>query len=88
MKSDVMQEWLDSSLFSGSNAGYVEELYEAYLQDPQSVDAQWRATFDNLPKLANSASEQAHGPICENFVAPPNSHVQGCQWISRRSQTS
>lgn len=69
MKSDVMQEWLDSSLFSGSNAGYVEELYEAYLQDPQSVDAQWRATFDNLPKLANSASEQAHGPIRATFAA-------------------
>lgn len=33
--------------FYGPNAGYVQELYERYQQDPQSVDAVTRATFDS-----------------------------------------
>src|SRR6266567_2214180 len=32
--------------FYGPNAGYVLELYERYLQNPASVDAETRATFD------------------------------------------
>ncbi|GLV56258.1 2-oxoglutarate dehydrogenase E1 component [Dictyobacter sp. S3.2.2.5] len=33
--------------FYGPNAGYVQELYERYQQDPASVDAVTRATFDS-----------------------------------------
>lgn len=33
--------------FHGPNAGYVLELYDRYLQDPDSVDAQTRAFFEN-----------------------------------------
>jgi 2-oxoglutarate dehydrogenase E1 component len=32
--------------FYGPNAGYVQELYDRYLQDPASVDAETRAIFD------------------------------------------
>jgi 2-oxoglutarate dehydrogenase E1 component len=32
--------------FYGPNAGYVEELYERYRQDPASVDAETRALFE------------------------------------------
>ena len=55
------------------------------MQNPQSVDAQWRDTFDSLPKLANSASEQAHGPIRENFAAlakQPRAMVAGAAGAS------
>jgi 2-oxoglutarate dehydrogenase E1 component len=45
----------------GSNAPYVEEQYERFLRDPQSVDATWRAFFAQLP--ASDRPEQAHGPI-------------------------
>ena len=45
----------------GSNAPYVEDLYERFLRDPQSVDASWRAFFAQLP--ASGRPEQAHGPI-------------------------
>src|SRR6187200_1353731 len=31
--------------FTGANAGYVQELYERYQQDPGSVDAATRAAF-------------------------------------------
>ncbi|MEP6756165.1 MAG: 2-oxoglutarate dehydrogenase E1 component [Chthonomonadales bacterium] len=36
----------DIELFYGPNAGYALELYEAFLRDPESVDAQSRATFE------------------------------------------
>ncbi len=34
-----------SELFSGPNAGYVEELFQRYLADPESVSARWRPIF-------------------------------------------
>ncbi|HEX9472762.1 MAG TPA: 2-oxoglutarate dehydrogenase E1 component, partial [Steroidobacteraceae bacterium] len=46
---------------SAGNAPYVEELYQAYLRDPQGVSAQWRAYFDALP--ARPGREQPPGPI-------------------------
>jgi 2-oxoglutarate dehydrogenase E1 component len=38
-----MDAW---STFFGPNAGYAQELYERYIQDPASVDAATRAFFD------------------------------------------
>src|SRR6266704_1997371 len=40
--------------FYGPNAGYVLELYERYLQNPTSVDAETRAIFDTW------SQDQAH----------------------------
>src|SRR5947207_455553 len=37
----------DLETFYGPNAGYVQELYERYLQNPASVDPQTRAVFDS-----------------------------------------
>src|SRR5687768_16749366 len=34
--------------FHGPNAAYVLDLYEQYLRDPQSVDAEWRDYFGQL----------------------------------------
>ena len=34
--------------FFGPNAGYAQELYERYLQDPASVDAATRAFFERV----------------------------------------
>jgi 2-oxoglutarate dehydrogenase E1 component len=34
------------NIFHGPNAGYIQELYERYLDDPQSVDAATRAIFE------------------------------------------
>jgi 2-oxoglutarate dehydrogenase E1 component len=35
--------------FTGVNAGYVQELYDRYQRDPQSVDPQTRAAFQTWP---------------------------------------
>ena len=38
----------DLSAFHGPNAGYVLDLYDRYLQDPNSVDPDTRATFEHV----------------------------------------
>src|SRR3954470_12725441 len=38
----------DISAFHGPNAGYLLELYDRYLQDPASVDAETRAFFGSV----------------------------------------
>jgi len=41
------KELLSNSYLFGSNAPYVEELYEAYLDNPGSIAEQWRTYFDH-----------------------------------------
>jgi 2-oxoglutarate dehydrogenase E1 component len=47
-----------SSFFSG-NSVYIEELYERYLQNPQSVDASWRDFFRDATNGAAAATRGA-----------------------------
>ncbi len=52
---------------AGGNAAYVEEIYEAYLDDPQSVSEEWRAVFDKLPKVDGVDLEAKHSDIKADF---------------------
>ncbi len=45
-----------SELFTGPNAGYVEELFQRYLEDPESVSAHWRSIF------SKEAAERSPSP--------------------------
>ena len=45
-----MREWLESSHLAGGNVAYIEQLFEAYLDDPTAVSDEWRKLFDSLPK--------------------------------------
>ncbi len=67
-----MQEYRSNSYLFGSNAPYVEELYEAYLDNPTAVPDRWRAYFDalqNVPAADGSESRDvAHAPIVESFA--------------------
>ncbi|MCP4235947.1 MAG: 2-oxoglutarate dehydrogenase E1 component, partial [Aestuariibacter sp.] len=67
MQESVMKAWWDSSHMAGANAAYVEALYEAYLDDPQSVSESWRQTFDALPKVEGVELESNHSLIKEQF---------------------
>ena len=67
MQNSVMKAWWDSSHMAGSNAAYVEELYEAYLDDSQSVPEEWKVIFDELPKVEGVELEQNHTNIREEF---------------------
>ena len=67
----------DSSLLFGSNAPFIEELYEQYLLDPNAVPAAWRAYFDALPALPNGAHDVAHSLIQSAFLALPKVKASG-----------
>src|SRR5205823_12661273 len=60
-----MTEFLSSSTLFGSNAPFIEELYERYLADPASVDGEWRGYFD---ELRGGADGVAHAPVTASFI--------------------
>lgn len=62
-----MKAWLESSQFAGANAAYLEEIYEAYLVNPNSVDSDWKRLFDGLPSLANGSGDTRHSDIRDYF---------------------
>jgi 2-oxoglutarate dehydrogenase E1 component len=46
----VLKKLQQTSHLYGANAGFVEELYERYLDDPSSVGVEWRNYFDTLQR--------------------------------------
>jgi 2-oxoglutarate dehydrogenase E1 component len=62
-----LHAWWRSSALAGANAAYLEDLYEAYLRDPTSVDPAWRQWFDGLPRPGGRAHDVSHGEIREEF---------------------
>ncbi|WP_087016432.1 2-oxoglutarate dehydrogenase E1 component [Thaumasiovibrio subtropicus] len=67
MQNGVMKAWLESSHLAGANATYVEDLYELYLSDPDSVNEEWRNVFDGLPVVKEDATEQPHSRVRDYF---------------------
>jgi 2-oxoglutarate dehydrogenase E1 component len=63
--SALLQLFRSSSAFYGGNAAFIEDLYERYLKDPESIDLAWRRRFDAIH--ADAANEVPHGPVRENF---------------------
>ncbi|ACD90437.1 MAG: 2-oxoglutarate dehydrogenase E1 component [Chlorobium limicola] len=67
----IKQENSSSYLFGG-NAPYIEDLYEAYLENPGSVPENWRMYFDamqHLPASDGSDSRDiAHSPVQASFA--------------------
>jgi len=63
-----MKQMLGSSHLFGANAPFIEALYEAYLRDPGSIEARWRAYFDELQKLDDGAPDVSHFEVQERFL--------------------
>ncbi|MBW8844573.1 MAG: 2-oxoglutarate dehydrogenase E1 component [Burkholderiales bacterium] len=68
----MMQQYQSNSYLFGGNAPYVEEMYEAYLDNPGSVPDNWRAYFDALQHVpavdGSEARDVAHAPVVESFA--------------------
>ncbi len=67
------QELQSNSYLFGANAPYVEDLYEAYLDNPGSIPDQWRSYFDQLQHQPaadgrEATRDQAHAPIVASFA--------------------
>ncbi|MFM2484133.1 2-oxoglutarate dehydrogenase E1 component [Celerinatantimonas yamalensis] len=68
MQNGIMKDWLDSSHLYGANIAYVEELYEAFLEDPESVPDDWVAVFNALPHRSNIPDDVPLSPLKEYFL--------------------
>src|SRR6476620_10545699 len=77
----MMKENRATSYLFGGNAPYVEELYEAYLDNPGSVPEKWRAYFDALQHVpatdGSSARDMAHAPVVESFAQRAKANAFG-----------
>jgi 2-oxoglutarate dehydrogenase E1 component len=75
----MMQEYRSNSYLFGGNAPYVEEMYEAYLDNPGSVPDNWRDYFDalqNVPAVDGTDSRDiAHAPVIESFAQRARSNA-------------
>ncbi|MBL8447501.1 MAG: 2-oxoglutarate dehydrogenase E1 component [Zoogloeaceae bacterium] len=65
----MMDELQSNSLLFGSNAPFVEELYELYLNDPAAVPDEWRDYFDAMQRTPGAAERDvAHFPVIAAFA--------------------
>jgi 2-oxoglutarate dehydrogenase E1 component len=64
--SQSLADQLATTALSGGNAGFIEDLYEQFLQDPSGVDPAWREYFKGLQ---GNGGDIAHGPIRERLLA-------------------
>lgn len=82
MSNSNIQSLIAGSYLSGGNADYLEDLYEQFLRDPNSVDVAWRNYFQNLPQVNGLAAfDVSHADIREQFTQlakqPQKSAVSG-----------
>lgn len=53
----------------GTNAPFIEELYEDYLENPSLVLPEWCSYFDELQKVVGGADQDvSHGSVLASFV--------------------
>lgn len=65
----MIEQKRETSLFFGGNAPFVEEQYESYLDNPDSVSADWRAYFDKLAQQPGFAVKDVpHAPVIAAFA--------------------
>jgi 2-oxoglutarate dehydrogenase complex dehydrogenase (E1) component-like enzyme len=87
VSSDLIERY-QSSFLSGANAQYVEELYEAWLIDPNSVAPNWQQVFAGAPDRAHSPiverlRAQALAPLAQRLATGPSQLIQAHQRVSR-----
>src|SRR2546421_1577561 len=76
--SSVMRQFLDNSYLFGGNAPFIEDLYEKYLANPQSVPEEWRDYFDRMQVLPGaSVKDVARAPVEQSFVERAKAGVLG-----------
>jgi 2-oxoglutarate dehydrogenase E1 component len=68
----MKQQYEANSYLFGGNAPYVEELYEAYLNNPGSVPDNWRSYFDAMQHVpavdGSSRPDVVHSSVIASFA--------------------
>ncbi len=57
----------DTSMLDGGNIVYLEQQYEGYLRDPNSVSESWRRYFEQLPMVQGQAHDIPHSEVRQHF---------------------
>jgi 2-oxoglutarate dehydrogenase E1 component len=63
--SNLLKLFQESSGLYGSNAVFIEDLYEQFLENPDSVSDSWRKKFNSIHN--GVTHEIAHSPIVNRF---------------------
>ena len=56
-----------TSLLAGANSPWLEQQYEQYLKDPNTVDESWREYFEKLPMINGHARDIPHSDVRAQF---------------------
>jgi len=65
----MLKPFLTNSYLFGTNAPFIEELYESYLENPASVSDEWRDYFDALQNMPGTVTRDvAHAPVIASFA--------------------
>ena len=70
----------------GANAAYIEDLYEQYLVNPDSVDARWKSWFDGFQ--GREAGDVPHSAIMDRVAAAGRAARDGAATEVADSETS
>ena len=88
MHEGIMKAWLESSHLAGANASYIEELYEAYLEDATLVSDEWRVVFDELPTVDGVATEEVNHTKIRDYFRRMARQSRGGQVVEGDPQTA
>ena len=70
MQESLLEIMRSTGHLSGSNAAYVEDLYESFLADAESVPGEWREFFQSLAAANDEAGpDVSHAAIENEFKA-------------------
>jgi len=67
MSEKYIEKMQRTSYLSGGNMAYVEDLYEAYLNNESSIDKEWRDYFKSVQN-GSANGEISHASIREHFL--------------------
>lgn len=67
MTNNYVKEMQQTSSLSDANATYIEQLYEDYLHDANSVTPEWQKYFSQ--NYSGATAEVSHAAIREHFLA-------------------
>jgi len=73
----MFEQWAHSHL-AGGNHDYLEQLFEDYLQDPNSVPEDWRHEFDKLPSINDQVRvDVPQKPVRDQFLLIAKAKASG-----------
>ena len=78
MSDGSMEQSLKSSHLAGGNLDYLDELYECYLADSNSVPNEWRQYFDSLPRVEGVIAGDVASLDCTRTISPPRQRPWSC----------